>query len=194
MVIHDDGAKYSVGAIRGKRTIDIRKCTVGDSGTYQCVAENTKGKSVVSFTLDVMPRPASKTLHATSHYESYMNGRSSHSKRHRSNQGPYILGQLRPEVRLDGTIRLECSLADNSDIARVLWLKDGLPLRDSDPKFSQASRGNSYVLQIRGATSNDAGRYECQFTDNQGATSSTAHTLSESTCGKVEKKFTKYSA
>jgi hypothetical protein len=193
-VIHDDGAKYNIGAIRGKRTIDIRDCTMGDSGAYQCVAENTKGRTVVEFTLEVMPRPASKTLQATSTYESYKNGRSSVSRRHRSNQGPYILGQLKPEVRLDGTIRLECSLADNSNIDRVLWLRDELPLRDSDPKFSHASRGNSYVLQIRCATANDAGRYECQFTDNKGVTASTGHTLSKTTLEKVEKKFTKFNA
>jgi hypothetical protein len=184
--ILDDGGKYAVGAIRGKRTLDIRNCTVGDSGTYTCVAENNKGQTVSSFTLDVMPRAASKTLQSASTYESY---RSSSSRRTHSKQGPYILGKLRPEVRLDGTIRLECSLADNTNLDKVVWLKDGIPLRDADPKFSQASRGNSYVLQIRSAASTDAGRYECQFTDKQGVQSSTAHTLSEATCGKVEKKF-----
>merc|ERR1712136_688278 len=153
MKIRDDGTKTHIGAIRGKRTLDIKNCTVGDSGEYSCVAQNTKGQAVVKF----------------------------------SSQGPYVVGKLKPEVRLDGSVRLECSLAVNAGIEKVQWLKDGVPLRNADPKFSQASRGTSYVLQIQKVTTQDVGRYECKFTDKRGATSETSHALSEATCRKVQK-------
>uniref|UniRef100_H2YFD6 Titin n=1 Tax=Ciona savignyi TaxID=51511 RepID=H2YFD6_CIOSA len=51
-----DNEKYSLGAIRGKRTLEIRDCQVIDVGNYVCIAESSKGSATTEFTLDVTPR------------------------------------------------------------------------------------------------------------------------------------------
>uniref|UniRef100_H2YFC9 non-specific serine/threonine protein kinase n=1 Tax=Ciona savignyi TaxID=51511 RepID=H2YFC9_CIOSA len=48
-----DNEKYSLGAIRGKRTLEIRDCQVIDVGNYVCIAESSKGSATTEFTLDV---------------------------------------------------------------------------------------------------------------------------------------------
>merc|ERR1712136_691502 len=82
MKIRDDGTKTHIGAIRGKRTLDIKNCTVGDSGEYSCVAQNTKGQAVVNFSLEVMPTTSSRALAGAP------SGRPSSRF---SSQGPYVV-------------------------------------------------------------------------------------------------------
>jgi len=125
MWFHDDriirdNAKYSLGASRGKRMLEIKDCHCTDAGMYKCVAESSKGSATSNFTLEITARrrPGSVVTSVQS-----LDRESSISRR-----GPTIVGQLHVELRLNGTVHLECTVNNPAEVHRVVWRKDGVPV------------------------------------------------------------------
>ena len=119
-----DNEKYSLGASRGKRILEIKNCHVTDSGVYKCVAESSRGAATSSFTLEVTARrrPMSSASSVLL-LEQEMS-----SKIERKARGPTIVGQLHVEFRLSGSVHLECTVNNPNEVRRVVWRKDGIPL------------------------------------------------------------------
>jgi len=116
-----DSDRIALGATRGKRTLEIRSCSAADIGSYRCLAVSSKGEATSEFSIDV----TSRRYPLTSSYErSTPPMKLGHQAR-----GPAIVGQLHVELRLDGTVHVECAVSNSAEVQRVVWRKDAVPVR-----------------------------------------------------------------
>ena len=118
-----DNEKYSLGALRGKRMLEIKNCHCTDAGMYKCIAESSKGSATSNFSLEVTARrrPASAAPILSQDCESLQILPS-------KLRGPIVVGQLHIELRLNGTVHLECTVNNPDEVQRVVWRKDGIPV------------------------------------------------------------------
>nr|CDQ05422.1 BMA-KETN-1, isoform j [Brugia malayi] len=139
------GGRYVVDILNdGSTKLTINKCTIEDSDTYLCVAENEGGAVQLRCSLNVLEQ--------------------------KSSGAPQFVGKFQSVTIYEGdSLTLYCKAIGAK--LRMSWSKDGIPLKNGG-SFKIDDKGNGETtLQILNAKMADGGWYQCDATNECGTSS-----------------------
>merc|ERR1711879_44665 len=152
--------------------IEIDNAKFVDAGIYKVHAQNSNGKALATFRVDITVR------REPNKYMIQEDARSVSSRSSRKDKGPMLLQNLSGKSKLDGSYRLECSVIDASMVSEVIWYRDDFRIGKYDDKYVMSEKAGIYSLVISGLSAKDAGTYACHLTGIKGGQTTTQFTFS----------------
>jgi len=167
-------------------TMQVNRCAASDMGSYKLVVESQQGETAVSnFTLTVVPRQYQAVQQMRQKYMAPPPAMP------RSQQRLRVTSELHYELKLDGSVRLECAVSNSQLVSSAQWYKDQYPVATGEysEKYKTSRHGPMHTLVIDDVSEEDAGTFRCVFVGIDGSEMDTHLRLTPETCHRMRRKW-----